>query len=286
MAFLRALLVLSVAAVLLASCSTPPPPRVTTRTVIKINTALLLASEDGSLSAEQLQARRDEVIRYLTERGMLAPEDNLVSNAAAADRIIRVAIAADGGFKVTVFNPGSTGAYYSARPTEVRVRPDVDGYWPTYDPWFDQGYYYSPYPAPGYYRYNRDYLRPHYPRDYVAPVEPRRPPPPPVIQDPTPQPRPHDSDRDRPHRPRSPDRDREGLPDRRDRPPAHRPDSGSPGDSGHGVTPRPTPPPPRLDPPPRFEPPRPAPEPRPTPEPRRAREPRDEDRRDDPQPAK
>lgn len=288
MAFLRALpWLLGIGAVLLTSCSTPPPPRVTTRTVYRVNTALLLASEDGSLSAEQLQTRRDDVVRYLTDRGLLTPEDVLVSNAAAADRIIRVAIASGGEYKVTIFNPGSTGAYYSAGPTEVRVRAGAEDYWPAYDPWFDQGYYYSPYPAPGYYRYNRDYLRPHYPRDYAAPVEPRRPPPPPVVRDPTPQPRPPDKDRDHRPRPSHPDRDRDGRPDWRERPPANRPDSGNHGNPSHGVTPRPTPPPPRLDPPPRFDPPRPtAPEPRPTPEPRRVREPRDEDRRDDPQPAK
>lgn len=303
MALMRAIpLLLAASIVFLASCSTPPPPRVTTRTVYPINTALLLTSEDGKLSAEELQARHDEVVRYLTERGLLSPEDALVSNAATADRIIRVSIAESGGFKVTIFNPGSTGAYYSAAPVDASVTARLDTAWPTYDPWFDQGYYYSSYPAPGYYRYYpRDYLRPHYPRDYLAPVEPRRTPPPPVIKDPTPQPRPHDRNRPRNGRPDHRDRDDDGRPDWRDR---NRP--GNPGDKhdhggrGPDVQPRPTPPnprpplrpptrvepqhtappraeppPPPADPPPRVEPARPVTiEPRPAPE--RAR---DEDRK-------
>ncbi|HLP26209.1 MAG TPA: hypothetical protein VK477_11055 [Acidobacteriota bacterium] len=283
MAFLRALpWLLGVGAVFLASCSTPPPPRVTTRTVYRINTALLLASEDGSLSAEQLQARRDEVVRYLTERGLLAPEDVLVSNAAAADRIIRVAVAGSGEFKVTIFNPGSTGAYYSADPADIRVRAGAEDYWPIYDPWFDQGYYYSPSPAPGYYRYQpRDYLRPHYPRDYLAPVEPRRTPPPPVLRDPTPQPHPRDRNHD--GRPDHGDRNHDGRPDWRDRAPPKTPDvNRDHGGRDHDIQPRPTPPPPRIEPPTRSDPPRSTP-PEPRPAPPRAR---DEDRRDDPQPAR
>jgi hypothetical protein len=289
MALLRALPVLLAAALLLASCSTPPPPRVTTRTVIKINTALLLASEDGSLSAEQLQARRDEVVRYLTERGLLAPEEMLVSNAAAADRIIRVAIAAGGGFKVTIFNPGSTGGYYSSGPDDVRVRVAVDDYWSAYDPMFDQGYSYSPYPAPGYYRYHpRDYLRPHYPRDYLAPVEPRRPPPPPVLHDPTPQPHPRHPGRPHEPHPRARDRNPEdGRPDWRDRHPPGRPDHDNHGGRNHDVGPRPPAPQPEPSPPvvaPERPEPRPTVEPQLRPDPPRAA--RDQDGRDDSRPAK
>lgn len=285
MAFLRALPTLLLAGCLLAlaACSTPPPPRVATRTAYKIATALLLASEDGKLTAEQLQAKRDEVVRYLTERGLLMPDDVLVNNAAAADRIIRVSIAASGGFKVTIFNPGGTGATYAAAPTiggDVRVRVGADDYWPTYDPWFDQGYYYSPYPTPGHYRYQpRDYLRPYYPRDRFHPGESRHPPPPPTVSDPTPQPQPrprlpggfynnHPSDRD------------EHRPDWRDRHPPRRPDTPPRGDDPQ-PRPAPTPPPPAIDPPQNSPEPRPAPEPRHAPE--RAR---DDERADWPRPPK
>jgi hypothetical protein len=286
MAPLRALLYPLLAGCLLAlaACSTPPPARVTTRTVYKINTALLLTSDDGKLTAEQLQTKRDEVVRYLTERGLLSPDDVLVANAAAADRIIRVSIAESGGFKVTIFNPGSTGAYYSAAPAlsgNVRVHVGSNDYWPSYDPWFDQGYYYSPYPSPGYYRYQpRDYLRPHYPRDYHHPVEPRHTPPPPVISDPTPQPHPrlprhHDNDIPRPN-PRDPDR--ANRPDWRD---SHSPTRPHDADRAGDFHPRPErvappppapPPPTRADPPPRSEPPRDA----------EPRHPREDDRRDYP----
>ncbi|MBI2510821.1 MAG: hypothetical protein HYV96_02480 [Opitutae bacterium] len=295
MACLRVLLapVLASCLLALAACSTPPPPRVTTHAVYKINTALLLASEDGKLTTEQLQAKRDEVVRYLTESGLLGPDDILVSNAAAADRIIRVSIAESGGFKVTIFNPGSTGAFYSSAPRvsgDVRVSVGSDDYWPTYDPWFDQGYYYSPYPAPGYYRYQpRDYLRPYYPRDDLPPVEPRRTPPPPVISDPTPS---HPRDRDRNHDGRPDDRNRnhDGRTDKpsrdrgsdwRDRHSPNRPDNNN--DRSHDYHPRATPPSPTVT---RTEP-RHTPEPRETPEPRQSPDrSRDDDRRDGPLPPK
>ncbi|WP_415910673.1 hypothetical protein [Oleiharenicola sp. Vm1] len=278
MRFLRALPLALLAGGLLAlaGCSTPPPPRVTTRAPIRINTALLLVSEDGKLSTDQLAAKRDEVVRYLTERGLLAPEDVLVPDTAAADRIIRVAISESGGFKVTIFNPGGTGAYYSAPPDYDRVRGG--DYWPVYDPWFDQGYYYSPYPAPGYYRYlPRNEPRPHYPPGYTPP--PSTPPasPPPATHKPA---RPHDRDHDaRPPTPRpsNPDRNHDGRPDWHNRPPANRPDNH---DRGHDTTPRPSAPPPITPSPPSHSEPRPAPEPRPQ------REPRDQDRRDYPEPAK
>lgn len=282
MAFLRVLFAPLLAGCLLAlaACSTPPPPRVTARTVYKINTALLLASADGKLTTEQLQAKRDEVVLYLTERGLLTPGDILVNNAAAADRIIRVSIAESGGFKVTIFNPGGTGAYYSSAPGvrgDVRAPIGSDDYWPTYDPWFDQGYYYSPYPAPGYYRYQpRDRLRPYDPRDYPHPAEPRRTPP--VISDPTPS---HPRDRDRNHDGRHDKPSRDHGSDWRDRNPPNRPDNND--DRGRDFHPHPTLPPPTVTPA----------EPRPTPEPRNAPEPRqspdrsrDDDRRDGPQPAK
>jgi hypothetical protein len=209
----RPLLLLALAATCwLGGCFAPgEPPRVVAGTsVYRVNTALLLASDDGKLTAEQLQARRDEVVNYLTERGLLTSTDVLVSNAAAADRIIRVSIAESGGFKITVFNPGSAGGYYSANPalTSPPTIPDSPN-WPNYDPWFDRGYYYNSGLNFGYYPYDPpDYLRPANPRDYFRPVEPRRTPPPPVIVAPVPPP---------PARPRDHDRDHDNRPDHRDR---------------------------------------------------------------------
>jgi len=273
MALVRAIsCLLAAAAILFTSCSTPPPPRVVSRVVTRINTALLLASADGQLNAEQLQARRDEAVRYLTERGLLSPEDVLVSNAAAADRIIRVSVAANGGFTVTIFNPGNVGAYYSAPVGDSATYPAAS-IAPSYDPFFDYGYYYNPWPEFGYYPYRqRDYLRPYYPRDYLRPVDPRRTPPPPVIVTPVPPPpnrsnRPHDRDHDRDHRPGEPvmprrpdvhDRNHDGVPDKRD----------------HSAPSHPHYPPPSLPPRPETQsPPPPArPAPAPTPAPERNRD--------------
>lgn len=264
----RALSVLLLASVVwLASCSTPPPPRVVSRVAPRVNTALLITSDDGQLTAQQLEAKRGEIVRYLTERSLLLPGDVLLSDAAAADRIIRVSVAAGGGFKVTVFNPGNVGTAYSAPAGDsaaYSAAPPAS----RYDPFFDFGYSYNPWPEFGYYPYRpRNDLRPHYPPDYLKPVEPRRPPPPPVVVTPVPPPpirphRPHDRDHrpGEPVPPRRPDaqgRSHDGVPDTRDRGDRPRPHSPQPPSSPpRPETHVPVPPPP----------PRPAPTPPPAPE--------------------
>lgn len=233
----------------LSGCQAPPPPRVVTHATFKVQTALLLTSEDGRLTADQLAARRDDIVRYLTARGLLSADDILVNNAAAADRLIRVSIAADDTYKVTIFNPGSTGAYYSPLPTPLPHSSTYQS--PYYDPFFDFGYYYSPFPEFGYYPYlPRSLPRPRYPHDYQPPPEPRRSPPPPVVVKPQPPPSPRP---DRPHGDYRP----------------HRPND--------DISSRPLPPPATRD--------REGRKPAPTPEPRRQPDrDHDDDRRDYPQP--
>lgn len=314
MASLRPLFAAAIAGALLmlTGCSTPPPPRPVTHTVFRLNTALLIAATDGSLTAEQLQAKRDDIVRYLTERGLLSPDETLVSNAAAADRIVRVTVDAAGNYQVTVFNPGNVGSYYSAPSSSGSTSYRAAPTWPDYDPFFDFGYYFSPWGDFGYNRYYpRDGYRPHYPPGYVAPLDPRQPPPVVVSPAPPPKPRPAQPG-DRRRWPRDDDRDHDGLPDfpRRNHPPT--PDQSSapgvhprrPAEPGDGMPnhdrvnrhplperrgdeparspapPPPMPPPHREVNPPSYSPPPVArPAPAPEPETRRPVEAKDEDRR-------
>lgn len=206
---------------------------------------LLLVSESGNLTAEQLQSHRDEVVRYVTERGLLAPDDVLVNGLAAADRIIRAVIGDAGGFKLAIFNQGGVGIDPTGAPRRV--------YWTSAspDPFFDAGYSYRDGPDAGYFPYlPRELPRSRNPN--APPTNQPRPNHPPTTNPPTqnPPPKPPDTHPPRPrHNPDTPDIPR----------PPHRPPS-----SDHpGNTPRP----PRDNPPPRPPPtytPPPAPSPQPT----------------------
>lgn len=263
-----ALLVFMLAAVALAltGCQTERrthAPAAASRSAVM----LLLISETGNLTAEQLQSHRDEVVRYVTERGLLAPDDVLVNDLAAADRIIRAVIGDSGGFKLSVFEQGGR----ASRDGETRRV-----YWlnTSPDPFFDAGYYYRDGPNAGYI--------PYIPRELPRSRNPNAPPPnqprpnnppatnpptnnPPTTNPPATQPPRHRHDpnpSDKPDQPRPPHR-------------PHVPDN--PSNTPRPPREHPTPPPPRTyTPPPASTPPK--------VEPARPAAPRVDERRDDTKP--
>lgn len=199
------------------------PPRVTRapRTIA----TLLLVSESGALTAEQLQARREEVLTYLRDRGLLAADDVLVNDLAAADRIFRAVIGDSGGFKLTVFNQGSVAPDPTGVPRRV--------YWTNAspDPFFDAGYIYRDGPDAGYHPFtprelprspNPNAPPPNYPRHDPPTTNPppTNPPTTPPPHRPSPPRRSPDAPGDFPRRPHDPgDTPRHPRPPEGDRPP-------------------------------------------------------------------
>jgi len=256
-------LLLGSIALALSGCQTRHTPPAETRAA-RSTVLLLLVSESGNLSAEQLQSHRDEVVRYITERGLLAPDDVLVNDLAAADRIIRAVIGDAGGFKLAVFDQGARAG---GSGTTRRV------YWTSDspDPFFDAGYTYRDGPNSGYFPYiPRDLPRsrnphappPKQPQPDNPPTTPPPPKQPPSTQPPEHRPPRHHHDPDTPDQPRPPRRPHiPDNPDRTPRPPREHP----------------SPPPPRTyTPPPASAPPR--------AEPARPSAPRVDERRDDTKP--
>ncbi|MBA4136692.1 MAG: hypothetical protein C0518_05185 [Opitutus sp.] len=229
-------------ALLVAGCGAPPgPPVIRTNTTERAPptitaTAVLLVADDPSLAPAALEAKREEVLKFLRERGELTTQDVVVHDTARADRLIRVVLRGDGTYRVTAFRAGGKAALATngalARagsfpliepeprwplqpvfPRSYRRYPGlVDPLNPFDDPFGPGVSYYGP--------YHRDYLHP-------APLYPRyyRPTPPPVIVRPLDPPpiRP----RDRGYAPQSPPTPREPPPPpmpRRDPPPAVRND--------------------------------------------------------------
>lgn len=262
------LLCLAAAGALLlgAGCQTHDSRRDRARvpTRMAVTTGLLLVPAKP-LSAGELAAERTRIITYLRERSLLEPDDILVDDLAAADRIIRVVIGENGGYIITDFGGDrrlERGDVYAAPP------PGPFVYESPFLPWglAAASWYYttSPY-APGYFPGYYDYL-----------PGPRHVPPPRPVVSPPAQPskperphRPHDPQapgwRDRP--PRTPPTAPPAEGPRRPRPPhAERPDVRPP---PSGDRPRPSSPPPAsAHPRPAPAPARPAPPPTPPPAPK------------------
>jgi hypothetical protein len=100
---------LALAALLLGGCELPPDrephhPRV----------YLMMVVPEGMAPAA-LPARREQIIAYLLESGLLDRREDLVSDATSADRIIRAVLLED-GFKLSFFNP-DTGRSTAYEPT-------------------------------------------------------------------------------------------------------------------------------------------------------------------------
>lgn len=182
----------------LAGCGAalaPPVVRTTTTLAAPMQgstaTAVLLVSADPGVARAALEARREDVMRFLRERGYVTAHDSIVGDTARADRLIRVVVDANGTYQVTTFHPSrgglpATGALerfdhltligreplapnYPVYPRSYRRYPGlVDPLDPFYDPFWPGLNYSGP--------YHRDYLHP-------APLYPRyyRPTPPPVI---------------------------------------------------------------------------------------------------------
>ena len=175
-------------------------------------------AETGSLSPEQLAAERERVIDYLRSREVLSATDVLVDDLATADRIIRVVVGADGGYKISYFGDNRQLAWSPSR----RAAPSVTDDWylssaPYAFGFLGAGYLYYDYGWPYFdywHRYGSSPYGPGYPGYAYRP--------PPVVVVPPPPAKP-----DRPHGPR---------PDKPDRPPK------SPDVAGHPGHPHPRPP--------------------------------------------
>jgi hypothetical protein len=104
-------ILLGLAVIWLSGCQLPPetesrPPRV----------YLMLVVPEGMVP-QDLPARREQIIRYLLESGLLRSREDLVSDAAQADRTIRATLL-DDGFKLEFLNP-STGRVVGYEPVEM-----------------------------------------------------------------------------------------------------------------------------------------------------------------------
>ncbi len=102
---------LGVALLGLAGCQLPPeseprPPRVY---------LMMVVPED--MQPQDLPARRELIIHYLLESGLLRSREDLVNDPAVADRTIRATLLED-GFKLEFLNP-STGRMVEYEPVEM-----------------------------------------------------------------------------------------------------------------------------------------------------------------------
>jgi len=172
------------------------------RRVERPTTALLIVPENGKLDAGQIAAEREQVLAYLRDRGIVSAADVLVDDLSTADRIVRVVIGADGGYKISIFgeNPDFAAAAPAYSPRPVDESPWA--YAPYSLAFLGAGYLYYDYGWP-----YSDYWS----RHGSAPYGPRYPgyvhrPPTVVITPPPAKPeRPSGSKPDRPgHNPRPP----------------------------------------------------------------------------------
>ncbi len=134
------LFLLAAIMLLTAGCYSPPAgrPAYATETQsayapgLNVPTALVIVMEDDSTEAEY-RARRGEIVNYLIERGYIASGNDLVSDPANANRIIR-AIVSGGGFTLSVFNQNAaTGPLPDLETTDILYPAD---------PYFILGFYY------------------------------------------------------------------------------------------------------------------------------------------------
>ncbi len=109
---------------------TEPQPRYAP--AANVPTALVVVVEGESTEMEY-QARRNEIVNYLIERGYISREEDLIGDPANADRIIR-AIVSNGGFTLSVFNQNPAG------PPPVSLET-TDILYPA-DPYYILGFYY------------------------------------------------------------------------------------------------------------------------------------------------
>ncbi len=244
------LFALALACTLLAGCQTVLDATQARTAAPFEPTALIIADEDGPLTADELALRRPAIISYLVNRGYLDTPNALVDNPAAASRFIRVILSAGGGFRITEFTLGN------------RARRIVTS---SYIPGHADSYHYSS----GYGYYSSYVNQPYY---YEPPVVYTPPPPytPPKDRNDHPDHdyRPRDND-NRNHSPRADRREDPGRhyrrgDDGRDRTPRdHDSGSGRNWSGGHRrdntPAPAPAPPPaPSYSPPPRNDPPPPS----------------------------
>lgn len=227
LSFFTGLLALLLAGCIYIPAPEPPPSRV----------YLMLVADEG-VGTGTLAQRREEVIAYLLDSGLLANRADLVSDPAQADRIIRAILTPD-GFKLSIFRSGRDV------PASPIYLPSDYGY---YDGLIFYGTPGSRYPLRNY---------DHQPRT-IAPAQPTPPPPTTPTQPTKPTIKPHPRDpvpTAQPQKPRTPDQTPHPVTPRKTEPP-----------SKPAPTPRqdysPTPPPAKQTPraePPRHEPPAPTP---------------------------
>lgn len=207
-------------ATLLFSACQHEPPRATAHPPQLLRVAIALVSDTGNLSYEQLQTHRAEVLAYVSARGLLIDGDVLSDTLIDADRIIRVIIGDEGGFKITVFDsPAVLAARGASRTYSVG-----GSYWVGPDPFFDSGLYYRSGPDRGYYPYHPTEVprsqNPNAPQPgRPSPAPPRTDPPstrPPGDPDHHPNRPTHPTPRDNP-----PPRDRNDHPKPNNPPPRH-----------------------------------------------------------------
>lgn len=137
---------LALAAALLAGCSTMLDKSQARTSAPFEPTALIIADEDGPLTADELELRRPAIISYLVSRGYLSNRSALVDNPAEASRFIRVILSSGGGFRITEFTLGNrarqivTSSYIPGHSDSYNYTSDYR----YYSSYANQPYYYEP----------------------------------------------------------------------------------------------------------------------------------------------
>ncbi len=117
-------------------------------------TSLIITVEGTGMTEAEYKARRDDLVSYLIERGYIQAESDLITDAGAAERIIRATLGADGGFKFSVYNLDSEVVTDQTAVADNSIPPNYYGdyYYYGFEPVPFYGYsswpaYYPIYPT-------------------------------------------------------------------------------------------------------------------------------------------